>query len=361
MRAADRTALRRMPAHGTWALLVVMLALPPSFGACDATDTPLDAIGSDVPGDAPPDVLAEEVPGGGGTFPENSTAAQIRALEEVNRFRMASGLGPVDAIESLNAASQAHADYLVGNCINYGNTGLSPHDENAAWPGFTGVTAMARAEDAGFQGIGNSWAVGEVIAFLNEPTLAVEGWVRTLYHRLPLLDPRTRQIGYGGANIGDGPLCTNRMLWNADVITIGMAGETEDAVILYPPDGSKRIPTSFDGLENPEPIRPLSGWPSGTIITVQFGQEREFVVTGHRLLEYGRDEVSHLIVASKADDAAGVLEDPVLSMYHDTRTLALYAVNPLKAGTDHTVIVDLVRGGEPLHLEWTFKTDYTQD
>ncbi len=38
---------------------------------------------------------------------------------------------------------------------------------------------------------------GAGAALLADPERAVAGWIRTLYHRLPLLDPRTRDAGYG--------------------------------------------------------------------------------------------------------------------------------------------------------------------
>ncbi len=330
------------------------------LAACDAGDDGApDAAGDVLPGDVlPGDDATPEARGGGGTFPEGATEAQILALEEVNRHRIASGLAPVDEDEALNRAAQAHASFIVSNCANYGRTGLSPHEEDASWPGFTGEDLGDRATAAGFKPDGFGGGLGEVIAFHDAPARAVPGWIRTLYHRLPLLDPQTRRIGYGGDT--SGALCLLSQYSNADVIDTFLAPWQDDAVVLYPPDGGRRIPTSFDGLESPEPVRPPKAqpWPSGTIITVQFGHPLAFSVTGHRLLRAGTTDVPHLVVASVGDEAAGVVRDPNLD---DPRTLALYAHDRLAAGTDYTVVLDLVRNGAPLHLEWSFKTDYKQD
>ena len=340
-----------------WALLACALTLPAVLAACDSAGAgPADANSADSLDDTP----AEDVRGGGGTYPESAMEAQIVALEAVNRYRIASGLGPVNEVAALNQSAQAHADCLVANCIHYGTSGLSPHNEDPTWPGYTGTQFNERMVAAGY----SASAMSEVIAFLDEPNRAVAGWIRTLYHRLPLLDPLTTEIGYGGANIGDGPPCAYHQYWNADVIDIGMTLFAGDVVVLYPPDGSMYIPTSFDGLESPEPIRPLpNGWPSGTIVTVQFGKAsiNPIKIKGHRLLEFGTTDIPHLIVAATADDAAGVLADPILSRENDHRTLALYAYSRLKAGTDYTVVIDLERDGTPSHLEWSFKTDFTQD
>jgi uncharacterized protein YkwD len=355
-RPVDRCPLPflRSPAAPAPLALVLALAMTAALAACDSATGagPADVLGGDVPEDAPP---AEEIRGGGGTFPESATESQILALEQLNRIRVASGLAPVNQVASLNQCSQAHAEFIVSNCSNYGTAGLSPHNEDASWPGFTGVQFWDRMEAAGY----TVSSASEVIAFMNKPTQAVDGWIRTLYHRLPLLDPRTKEIGYGGATIpSDAPYCQYRQFWNADVIDIGMDSTADDVVVLYPPDGSKYIPTSFDGMESPMPTPPPAGWPSGTIITVQFGKDLPFTVTGHQLLEFGQTALPHLIVASKADETAYVGADPHLN---DNRVLSLYALSRLKAGTDYTVIVDMVRNGGPLHLEWTFKTDYVQD
>ena len=36
-----------------------------------------------------------------------------------------------------------------------------------------------------------------VIAIISEPADSVAGWMATLYHRLPILDPELKRVGYG--------------------------------------------------------------------------------------------------------------------------------------------------------------------
>lgn len=332
-------------------LLALVLALPLSaLPACEsATDGPADvpAGGDESPADG---VASDDGPGG--FVPEGATEAQVQALAEVNRYRAASGLGPVDMAATLNQAAQAHADFIVGNCANYGTSGLSPHQENPAWDGFTGEDLGVRAQAAGFSAIG-SWGIGEVIAFEHDPAAAVTGWIDTLYHRIPLLDPNARQVGYGIAALAQDQSC-NFQYRNADVMEIVSVFPGIDAVVLYPPDGARRVPTSFWGREVPQPPRPPAGWPSGSIITVHFGSDLPFQVTDHRLLGPDGADLQHYIMARTADPDAGVAADPFL---HDDRVLALYGLQRLAAGNTHTVILDVVRDGAPLHLEWSFRTD----
>ena len=173
-------------------------ALLLAFAACGATDDGA----TDVLGEGTLDAVSETTdPGAGGYYPPTATPQQIAALKQLNLYRVAAGVPPVDEDERLNQSSQAHAQFIVKNCSNYASSGLSPHDEDPGWgDGFTGELPWDRMKHFGYQAPGMS----EVIAFLNSPAGSVTGWIDTLYHRLPLLDPTTIEVGYGGA-AGGGP------------------------------------------------------------------------------------------------------------------------------------------------------------
>jgi len=311
--------------------------------AWESGDASHDAAG-DPGGDPGGDPASEP---GQGHYPPTATPQQVTALAQVNRFRTACGLPTVDEEEALNFAAQAHAEFIVKNCANYANSGLSPHNEDPGWPGFTGVNFWDRTAHFGYQGMGGA----EIIAFVNNPTLAVSGWMDTLYHRLPITDPATVEIGYGNAGLGGGAPCGNPMLRKADVIDSGSGAVKGDPIVLYPPAGAVAIPRSFDGYESPQPPAPPGGYPSGYIVTVQFGKKIGFEVEGHRILEAGTTPLPHVFLAPFADPEHDVRRDGLLD-----NALALYAHEPLAAKTDHTVVIDLIRGGKPLKLEWTFRT-----
>jgi len=346
--------------HGPGRLLALLLWV--LWTGCGAASDPRepDVLGSpDVPdtADLAADVLPDLSDTPGTDLPEfppwvdEAEGAAIRAVQEA---RSACGLSPLEPVEALSLAARAHAAFLTSHCEDYAHTGLSPHQQDPSWSGSLGRDPWDRMIAKGYPSRGVGMA--EVIAFDNDPEQAVAGWLRTLYHRLPLLDPRTRHVGYGRSGPADD--CSWNLLRNADVMDLGLALDAEDAVVLYPPNGARMVPTSFDGAEVPTPIAPPAGWPSGTIITVQFGRDLPFQVQAHELLERGETPVPHLVVAASGDDAAGVAADPNL---HDSRALTLYALSRLKAGTDYTVRLDLKREGRPLHLEWGFKTRYRQD
>jgi uncharacterized protein YkwD len=104
-------------------------------------------------------------------------------LAEINRHRQFVGLGKVTLDETLSQGCQLHADYLVRNLSNPSAAGLNIHDEDKSLPGYT--EAGRRAGEA------------SVIAVLGEPRESVAMWMATLYHRLPLLTPGVKRIGYG--------------------------------------------------------------------------------------------------------------------------------------------------------------------
>ncbi|NOZ01416.1 MAG: hypothetical protein GXP54_05945 [Deltaproteobacteria bacterium] len=282
-------------------------------------------------------------------YPPDATKQQIAALDRLNAYRLASSVAPVDEHEALNAAAQSHAEFIVNHCQDYKNSGLSVHQENSDWSGFTGVNVWNRVSHFGYSSSG----VAEVIGFVNNPEAAVDGWIGTLYHRLPLLDPATMEVGYGNSGIGGGT-CNYPLYKQADVMDVGMGFVAEDAVVVYPPDGAKGVPGSFNGYESPQPQKPPGGFPSGTIITVQFGKPIGFEVQGHHLLENGTDPVEHLFLAPFADDLHDVLKDPNASFADNNVTM--YAYKPLKSKTTYRAIIDLLRGGKPLHVETTFTT-----
>ncbi|MGL4551448.1 MAG: hypothetical protein ACRC33_09700, partial [Gemmataceae bacterium] len=61
--------------------------------------------------------------------------------------------------------------------------GLNVHDEDKGLPGYTEA--------------GQKAGKGSVIAIISEPADSVGVWMGTLYHRLPLLDPGVKRVGYG--------------------------------------------------------------------------------------------------------------------------------------------------------------------
>ncbi len=104
-------------------------------------------------------------------------------LERINQARKLARLGPLTADDRLSQGCLAHARYVARNLGHPRLQGLGIHDEDATLPGATPHGARA--------------GKAAIIALLPDPLESVDGWLATLYHRIPLLDPNLRRIGYG--------------------------------------------------------------------------------------------------------------------------------------------------------------------
>ncbi|MEE2778920.1 MAG: CAP domain-containing protein [Myxococcota bacterium] len=114
------------------------------------------------------------------------------ALLNVTRAELK--LGPVVVDEKLRDAATSHAEFLAIHKSHYDTNGVSLHEQPKGLEGFTGESYTARAAFFGYEG-----KTAEVVA--NKPTAvgALRSWMETVYHRIPLLDPKAIHVGYGEA------------------------------------------------------------------------------------------------------------------------------------------------------------------
>jgi uncharacterized protein YkwD len=286
------------------------------------------------------DVRGEtEEPGDEPFVPETARADQVAALDRANWYRAMTNLPPLDMLEPINLAAQAHSDYYAKHYKQYGS--MSPHNENAAWDGFTGVSPWDRMGHFGYAA-----GASEVMAFLHNATGAVDGWMNTLYHRLPFMDATMTACGYGAA--GGGGYTGNAV----DTMDFGTRDAEGKAYIgptlegVYPPPDSVDIPRSFDGAESPQPPPPPGGYPSGTIVSITWSSTAQFAAEEHRIwAETDEQELPHVWLDST--------NDPNLQ---GANTVALYAYKPLLKGTTYWVLLKGSLGGKPYEKTWSFKT-----
>jgi len=111
-----------------------------------------------------------------------------KILARVNALRKAAGLSSVRLDAALSRGCQSHARYLSLNAKRPAGNGLAVHREDADLPGATPEGGQA--------------AEKSVIAVVLDPQTCVDGWMATLYHRIPILTPNLERIGFGHARIG---------------------------------------------------------------------------------------------------------------------------------------------------------------
>lgn len=291
-------------------------------------------------------MAAPAVPSAGGSAPPTGTVdlsmcpappadAPPKAAEAwmvVNTLRLAAGAGCMNLVPALNASAQAHCDYMAMNRGNRMCT-ADPHGEVMSCAGFTGANVQAREVAAGYP---RNLAYTEVLTtFGNNPVAAVPNWIDTVWHRIPLLDPWTADMGYGGA-------------MGCDVIDLGRGMSTMPAntVVVYPYDGQTNVPPAFSGLEGPQPPPPPSGWPSAYPVNVY---AQKISVTEHVITKDGDPTpLEHLWLDSKAPEVGS------LRSYFGN-TVFMYGA-PFEVNTKYRVKIVGTYAGGALNLEWTFTT-----
>ncbi|HBI44432.1 MAG TPA: hypothetical protein DDY78_16495 [Planctomycetales bacterium] len=110
-------------------------------------------------------------------------------LAAVNRERVVAGLNKV-VLDALSRGCFKHARYLATNIGRPEVEGLKAHEEDDKLS-----NATKEGRKAG---------LNAVIAIRDNPGYCAEGWMATLYHRIPLLDPKLKRVGIGFAKRGEG-------------------------------------------------------------------------------------------------------------------------------------------------------------
>jgi uncharacterized protein YkwD/DNA-directed RNA polymerase subunit RPC12/RpoP len=112
---------------------------------------------------------------------------ETKILSQVNAVRRTAGLSPVRLDSELSRVCQSHARYLAINESNAPERTWNVHTEDPKLPGATPEGARA--------------AKASVIAVVLDPQTCVEGWMATLYHRIPILRPDLERVGFGHARL----------------------------------------------------------------------------------------------------------------------------------------------------------------
>lgn len=278
--------------------------------------------------------------------PASATPAQQQALAAVNTVRTSAGLPEFTMPESLNLAAQNHANYYVNNPMAYAN-GLSSHNEDPNFPGFTGVNPWDRTTTTGFPTQG----IFEGMAFLNNPTAAVSQLVNTVFHRIPMIHPSITQFGYGSSADAN-----NRA---ADVFDYAV-GNTNDPsqIVVFPPPNATNVPPSFDvSREGPTPPPPPNGGAiTGPIVSVLFDQSVNSVFTNSKMqnavitIHVIRDSLGNPLPHTfLGPDTPGV-------GWLMAGSYAFYTDGPAAPGASFSVHIEGTINGLPFVKDWSFTT-----
>lgn len=248
-------------------------------------------------------------------------ATQDAGLDETNLYRRELGLEDAYQEDRLNAASLAHVKYLARNR----RTG---HYEKQGEPGFIGVTPSDRLEAFGYTG--SSW---ECVSY-NSGGLkeSVRDLFNAPYHRIPFMQPGRVPVGTG-------------LVGKHFSIKFGDSGAS--GLTLSPGAGQRGVPTSWDGNEQPNPLRmhPTSGGDVGyPIVLSLFSENQATLKVLDASLTCNGKPVPLFLNSSANDD-------------HLDSSVIVIPRRPLEANQTYDVSIRVsVNGKQNVERRWSFMT-----
>jgi uncharacterized protein YkwD len=221
----------------------------------------------------------------------------LRWLARLNHFRTGAGLDPVADDPSLTDGDAKHALYMVKNygdvVRNRGHLGAEAHREDSSKRYYTpeGDRAAHSSDE--------SEEYSTVL--LNPDTWAIDNWMTAPFHRLFILNPLLRRVGYG-------QYCENHVcVAMLNVLNGTVPPEPDDPPLAhpveFPPDGS-RVGWKMSKMvgEWPSPLTSCDGYsfPTGIPASVQIGPNNpaqlgdfSFTRDGQKLEACGIDASSY--------------------------------------------------------------------
>jgi Flp pilus assembly protein TadD len=264
--------------------------------------------------------------------PDAARAAHgLVALAEVNRARLAAGVGPVTLDPRLSQSAAAHCFYWLANNALPAVVDLGIHRETPGTPGFTGVRAGDRANAAGWHGV----SISEDITHRGGAAPAVADWIDSVYHRFPIIRPDLSSIGYADCSLGPLPMEDMEFGFGA-----GSAG-ARSAPVLVPGDGQTGVPTTFLDNELPDPLPTGAARNAGFPVTVTFDQAAAVRLVALRLRDASGAEVPAYTLSPGADNE---------------NSASLLPRGPLKPASLYTAQITATVDGRAYERTWSFRT-----
>jgi uncharacterized protein YkwD len=269
-------------------------------------------------------------------YPRNPPAATgdvvADGVARLNFYRAMLGLDPVVADPEQSRTCQVHLDYLQAYATDNGYPYYLAHEEDPASPHYS---------DEGNQaGIDSVLSYGQA-----DVRAAVEGWLQTLYHRLPLIDPGLRTVGVAFER---GYACMQYRPGTTSSVTA-------DHPVLWPiADGAYTDP-AFGGAESPcptvdDPLNARECPGSGTIVTLGLHDARSISDVRGRLYRLDTGE-EHPLFRIWHDGGAS----PHEQMGYVDNTIALVPeVGSTLVETDYEAEIHATVDGTPQTYRWRF-------
>ncbi len=241
------------------------------------------------------------------------TPSAVEATQALNRIRARLGLDPVKTDLGLTAASAFQTRTIQ-------RTGSFDHVQNVP----TGATPGDRAMLFGYGG-----AVSELLSSgIASPSLAVRSLFDAPYHRIPLLVPGRPDLG---ASVqGD--------------YTALLVSEAESGMSVSPAHKEADVPTDWDGVETPSPMRDSGlGAPYGyPVVAALFGTNEWSLLKAELTGADGKPVKT--VLRHRGNDPFAA------------RAVILVPAQPLRPNTTYAATVSVLSGEGTKTKRWTFTT-----
>jgi len=251
-------------------------------------------------------------------------------LGKLNQYRQSAGLAPVSEAGALSSGDAKHARYLVANqadMIRAGKVNASIHEEDPTRPYFT-----TEGKTAG--------SLSDVDAVYSDPPetpdspWAIDNWITGPFHRMWMLNPALRQVGYG-------QFCEKGICAAALNIQSGIEAEPDATTpVMYPPDAATIHNGTFSAEESEWPD-PLAGCgyhtPTGMPITLQIGGTAPAGLEAYSLSRNGTAVAACAFDASSYKSADPVAAQRVKSQLAHFAAIVMVPKEPLVPGATYSV------------------------
>jgi uncharacterized protein YkwD len=262
---------------------------------------------------------------------DRSGQIAARVVRRLNAIRRQAELQPVELDDELSRGCRMHARYLVVNARRPEVRGMGAHAEIDTLPGASPEGAKTAKSSV--------IAIGDY-----EPSDAVDGWMSTLYHRIPVLEPGLRKVGFGAARGA-------RLGWVTVVdISTGRDKSPRAGAVYWPVAGQTDVPLHFPpGGETPDPIPLDKTGRAGYPITAFYPFQLPLMKSTGRLQDsQGRDVPCWFSSP----------EQPANPMFvkHQGTTVCLIPKEPLKPKETYRATFEGQIAGDAVTKSWTFTT-----
>ena len=273
-------------------------------------------------------------------IPEKPNAAEIAGLKRINELRAAAGLPPCEIDAESSLACEAHAHFLNLHGEKF-RKWPEAHEEDPALEGFT-----PRGMRAGLNSV--------IVFGETDAADSIDGWIGTFYHRLPLLEPNTRRIGFAV---------------EGDIIVLDMGSlqdpfddKTMPKYVMWPFKDQKNVPIHFFGNEFPNPVEeaapkdkqrnPDLGYP----VSIQIANHIASQLKDGSILVYEVKKKGGKTTELEAPCYFHTIEKPMLKRMEIKTCVCAIPKEHLQPRTTYLVRVTLnFEAGDEKH-EWRFTT-----